>query len=206
MKVLLIGNKGTIGSTVQEVLEGRGHEVLGASRKDATRRVDITDAESIERLFESVGTVDAVACAGGHVKYGTISSLSYSDYRSSLGDKALGQIELVRRGLQYLTERGSFTLITGVLATYPAVTASAAAAANGAVEAFVRAAALEVPPVRINAVSPTMLLESAGKASHMFPGVEPVTAKQVANAYVRSIEGAETGMVYRLFDGLHRSL
>ncbi|MBN3497888.1 short chain dehydrogenase [Arthrobacter pascens] len=201
MRVLLIGDKGTIGSTVRATLEARGHEVVGASRKDHTHPVDITDAESVERLFHSVGAVDAVACAGGHVKYGTISSLSYSDYRSSLGDKALGQIELVRRGLQYLNGRGSFTLITGVLATYPVVTASAAAAANGAVEAFVRAAALEVPPLRINAVSPTLLAESVGKAGHMFPGVEPVTAKQVANAYVRSIEGAETGMIYRLFDG-----
>jgi hypothetical protein len=100
--------------------------------------VDLTAAASIDKLYAAVGTVDAVACAGGHVVYGPISDMSYDKYRASLGDKALGQIELVRRGLAAISPRGSFTLITGVLFDRPIVTGSAAAAANGAVEGFAR--------------------------------------------------------------------
>ena len=43
------------------------------------------------------------------------------------------------------------------------------------------------------------LAESSAKAGHLFPGIEPVTARQVANAYVRSIEGPDTGRIYQLF-------
>lgn len=198
MKILLVGDRGTIGSAVADLLASRGHTVIGASRSHPERCVDLTDAASIDKLYASVGTVDAVACAGGHVVYGSVSEMSYDKYLASLCDKGLGQIELVRRGLAAISPRGSFTLITGVLFDRPIVTGSAAAAANGAVEGFARAAALEVGPIRINVVSPTLLTESVAKSGHLFPGETTVSAELVANAYLRSIESAETGQVYRL--------
>jgi NAD(P)-dependent dehydrogenase (short-subunit alcohol dehydrogenase family) len=198
MKILLVGDRGTIGSAVADLLASRGHTVLGASRSHAERPVDLTDAASIDHLYAEVGTVDAVACAGGHVVYGLITEMSYDKYRGSLCDKALGQIELVRRGLAAITPRGSFTLITGVLLDRPIVTGSAAAAANGAVEGFARAAALELAPIRVNVVSPTLLIESVAKNGHLFPGETPVSAALAANAYLRSIETLETGQIYRL--------
>lgn len=199
MKVLLVGNTGDIGSAVEAALRERGHTVLGASRTNPALRVDLSDPESIGRVVQAAGEVDAIACAAGHAAFGPIRELTWSKYRDSLDNKALGQIELVLKGLGTIATGGSFTLITGVLGTRPVRTSSAAAAANGAVEGFVRAAALEIAPVRINAVSPTVLVESLGKAGHLFPGVEPVPARQVANAYVRSIESGETGQIYRLF-------
>jgi NAD(P)-dependent dehydrogenase (short-subunit alcohol dehydrogenase family) len=198
MKILLVGDSGTIGSAVADLLASCGHTVIGASRSHAERPVDLTDAASIDNLYAQVGTVDAVACAGGHVVYGAISEMSYDKYHASLCDKALGQIELVRRGLAAISPRGSFTLITGVLFERPVVTGSAAAAANGAVEGFARAAALELAPIRVNVVSPTLLTESVAKHGHLFPGETPVSAGLVAKAYLRSIETIETGRIYRL--------
>ena len=198
MKILLVGDSGTIGAAVADLLASRGHTVVGASRSHPERQVDITDAASIDKLYADVGTVDAVVSAGGHVVYGSISEMSYDEYRASLCDKALGQIELVRRGLAAISPRGSFTLITGVLLDRPVVTGSAAAAANGAVEGFARAAALELAPIRVNVVSPTLLTESVAKNGHLFPGETPVSAELVANAYLRSIETVETGQIYRL--------
>ena len=197
MRILLVGDSGTIGAAVAELMTSRGHTVIGASRSRVERAVDLTDAASIDSLYAQVGTVDAVACAGGHVMYGQITDMTYDKYRASLGDKALGQIELVRRGLSSINPRGSFTLITGVLFDRPIVTGSAAAAANGAVEGFARAAALELAPIRVNVVSPTLLTESIEKNGHLFPGETPVPAALVANAYLRSIETAETGQIYR---------
>jgi len=198
MRILLVGDQGTIGSAVADLLASRGHTVIGASRSHAERCVDLTDAASIDKLYADVGTVDAVACAGGHVVYGSISEMSYDEYLASLRDKALGQIELVRRGLAAINPRGSFTLITGVLFDRPIVTGSAAAAANGAGEGVARAAALELAPIRVNVVSPTLLTESVDKSGHLFPGETTVSAELVANAYLRSIETLETGQIYRL--------
>jgi NAD(P)-dependent dehydrogenase (short-subunit alcohol dehydrogenase family) len=80
----------------------------------------------------------------------------------------------VRQGTRHVAERGSFTLIAGVLNRDPIVTGSAAAMVNGAVESFVRAAAIEIAPQRINAVSPTVFTESMAEYGDLFPGVTPV--------------------------------
>ena len=87
MKILLVGDSGTIGSAVAALLTSRGHTVIGSSRSHAERPVDLTDAASIDKLYAAVGTVDAVACAGGHVVYGPISDMSYDKYRASLATK-----------------------------------------------------------------------------------------------------------------------
>ena len=102
------------------------------------------------------------------------------------------------RGTSRIAPRGSFTLITGVLGREPILTGSAAALANGAVESFVLAAALEITPQRVNAVSPTVFTESLDHYGDVFPGYPPVDLAEVARAYVRSVEGAETGRIFRL--------
>lgn len=198
MKILLVGHSGTIGSAVARVLSSHGHTVIGASRSDPERPVDLTDPASIDGLYDQIGPVDAVACAGGHVVFGRAEDLSYDAYRASLGDKALGQIELVRRGLRCIAPQGSLTLISGVLLDRPVVTGTACAAANGAIEGFARAAALELAPIRVNVVSPTLVTESIATSGHLFPGETTVSAERVANTYLRSIKTSETGQVYRL--------
>ena len=70
---------------------------------------------------------------------------------------------------------------------------------NAAIEGFAAAAAIELPRgLRINAISPTVLTESMGSYGPFFPGFEPVPAARVALAYQRSVEGAQTGRVYRV--------
>ncbi|MGW0877492.1 short chain dehydrogenase [Streptomyces sp. NPDC002740] len=198
MKILLVGATGRLGAALGTTLAERGHDVLGASRSLTAHPVDLTDPTSIEALYERIGRVEAVACAAGSTPYKPLDQLTREDYLSGFLNKALGQIELVRLGLSAIAPRGSFTLITGILARQPIVTSAAAATANGAVEAFVRAAALEAAPVRVNAVSPTVITEALDTYADFFPGFEPVPLERVVQAYVRSIEGAETGRVFEL--------
>jgi len=199
MKVLLIGAAGTLGSSVREVLGERGHEVVTASRTDSALRVDITDPDSIGAMYDQVGTVDAVASAAGEVPWLPLDQFEHSDVRNGLIGKAASQVELVRQGLHRVADNGSFTLITGILAREPIRTGAVASMANGAVESFVRAAAIELPRgLRINAVSPTVFVESMEDYSDLFAGFEPVPVRLAANAYVRSVEGRQTGQVYRV--------
>jgi NAD(P)-dependent dehydrogenase (short-subunit alcohol dehydrogenase family) len=199
MKILLIGANGTLGRAVNTVLHRRGHEIVTASRKDGDLHVDITDPASIGDLYQRVGRVDAVACAAGPVPWRPLAELDLRDFRDGLEGKALSQVELVRQGLDHVAEDGSYTLITGILARDPVRTGAVASLANGAVEAFVRAAAIELPGrQRINAVSPTVFEESLVAYDAIFPGFDAVPVSRAAGAYVRSIEGRQTGQIYRV--------
>ena len=157
----------------------------------------MTDPESIRAMYERVGRVDAVAVTAGSVPWKPLDDLGSQEVRDALIGKAFSQVELVRQGSAHVTEEASFTLITGVLARDPIPTGAMASLANGAIEAFVRAAAIELPHrQRINAVSPTVFTESMDAYADLFRGFEPVPVRRAAQAYVRSIEGRQTGQVY----------
>ncbi|MCY1554306.1 hypothetical protein D9M68_908700 [compost metagenome] len=86
-----------------------------------------------------------------------------------------------------------------MLAIEPIRNGANATAVNAAIEGFVAAAAIELPRgIRINAVSPTLLTESLPTYGPFFPGFETVPSQRVGLAYQRSVEGAQTGRVYRV--------
>ena len=195
MKVLLIGATGHIGSAVRERL-ARSHDVITASRS-GDHQVDILDPDSISALFQAVGQVDAIVTTLGSVPFKPFAQLERGDYLSGLTNKALGQVEIVRQGTPFLTDRGSFTLTTGIVGRETIRTGVAAAMANGALEFFVPAAAAELPRgLRINAVSPTVLQE-APNYHDSFPGFIPIPAAIVAESYIKSVQGNQTGRIYK---------
>lgn len=196
MKILLIGATGTIGSAVATALQER-HEVLRAAHTHGDLRVDMADKESIESLFREAGEVDAVVCTAGIARYGPVAKLSDDDFAFSLRHKLMGQVNLVRVGLSHLAEGGSFTLTSGDLSQKPSRGTAAVAMAGGAVESFVRAAALDLEGrARVNVVSPRWVKETMAAQ-----GVDPdpgIAAADVARAYVEVVEGDMTGRVIEL--------
>jgi NAD(P)-dependent dehydrogenase (short-subunit alcohol dehydrogenase family) len=197
MRILLVGATGVLGTAVAHALENDA-ELITASRQ-GDRRVDITDPASIAELYERIGTVDAVACSAGVTPYKPLTELTHADYLAGLTDKLLGQIDLVRQGVEHVADGGSFTLVSGVLAYDPIVTGSVAAAANGGLDAFVRTAAIELPRgMRINAISATVFEEAWDAYGDFFPGHKPVPVAEAARAYVKSVRGNQTGQIYRV--------
>ena len=196
MKILLIGATGHIGSAVAARL-GAAHEVVAVTRSSVPS-VDIVDPGSIAALYDAVGTVDAVISTVGSAPFKPLADLGREDFLAGFTHKTLGQIEIVRQGIPHLSDGGSFTLTSGIVGRHQIRTGAAAAMANGALEHFGPAAAVELPRgIRINVVSPTVLLEATGYHPS-FPGYVPVPAAIVAEAYVKSVEGVETGCVYIL--------
>ena len=196
--ILLVGASGKLGSAVGRTLTQRGHKVVTAGRSSGEIQVDLTNSASIANLYAAVGKVDAVASAAGVTPFRTLRELTADDYTAAYRGKVLAQIDLVRLGLDRIAADGSFTVITGILARTPIVTGAAASMANGAVEAFVRAAAIEIAPQRINAISPTVFTEALDAYGDYFPGFPAIPLADVAQAYVRSIEGRQTGQVFEL--------
>lgn len=196
MKVLVIGATGLLGSAASAALSER-HEVIQASRNGDVR-VDLADHESISKMFEAVGKVDAVVACTGVVPFKPLADLAAADFESGVSNKVLGQVNLVLLGTPYVNDGGSFTLTTGVLAREPINTGVAASLANGALESFVMAAAAELPRgIRINAISPSVLEEATGYHEY-FPGFPKISSDEVGQAYVKSVDGIQNGRVFSL--------
>lgn len=197
MKIILVGASGTMGTHLSKVFE-QEHEIVKVGSKSGDILMDITSTESIEQMFKQVGPFDALISTAGPTHVGPWKTLTYQTFRKGVEGKMMGQINLVLIGQHYINPKGSFTLITGALSHDPQLNFANASAANGAVEGFVRAAAIELENgIRINAVSPTVI-EDSPQYFPYFPGDIPVTMKQLEYGFRKSVFGANTGQVIKL--------
>jgi NAD(P)-dependent dehydrogenase (short-subunit alcohol dehydrogenase family) len=199
MKVVVIGASGNIGRAIVNELGAR-HEIIEVGKTRGQQQVDITKADSVKALFERLGRVDAVVSAAGGVHFGPLGEMTAEQFSIGLHDKLLGQVNLALVGQHHLSDGGSITLTSGILADEPVRHGSNATTVNAALEGFARAAATELARgQRINVVSPTVLSESMAAYQSLFRGFEPAPATRVALAYSRSVEGSQTGRVYRVW-------
>lgn len=198
MKIIVIGASGTVGRAVAQELNQR-HEVIRVGRTQGDYQVDITSQQSVQSLFEKIGQVDAIVSATGNLFFGPLATMTDRDFNQGLQDKLTGQIRLALTGQHYLNDGGSITLISGIVAHEPIAQGVNATTVNAGLEGFVRAAACELPRgIRINLISPTVLTESAAAYDGFFPGFASVPAASVAQAYRRSVEGVQSGRIYRV--------
>ena len=203
LRILVVGASGLLGRAVAAEL-GKRHEIIAAGSKSGEIRIDIADPVSIVAGLEAAGALDAVVCAAGSVEFPPIATiapapLAQSPYGLGLINKLMGQVNLALAARDRLRDGGSITLIAGVLADAPIVAGSSASMVNGALESFAMAAAIEMPRgIRINAVSPTVFEEAMGAYGPFFRGFDPVPVARAARAFSRSVEGRQTGQVYRV--------
>src|SRR5260370_18227257 len=119
MQIILIGANGTIGELVQRALAGAGHEIVKVAQKSGDFQVEIENRESVSKLYQAVGSFDAVAIAAGQVAFAPLSELTAEKWQSSLGSKLMGQINLVQEAIPFIIEIGSFTLVSGIFNADP---------------------------------------------------------------------------------------
>ncbi|WP_371354754.1 short chain dehydrogenase [Pseudomonas chlororaphis] len=196
MKILLIGANGTLGSAVDKELSQR-HEIIRIGRTSGDFQVDISDSVSIRALFEQTGKFDALICAAGNVTFAPLGEMSEQHFALGLQDKLMGQVNLLLIGREFANDGASFTFTSGILNRDPIRSGASAALVNGAIDGFVRAAAIELPRgLRVNSVSPTVLEEAMDSYAPYFRGYKPVSGADVALAYAKSVEGLQTGQTY----------
>jgi len=197
VKLVVVGATGTIGSAVTSALESKGHEVLQASRTSPLS-VDIKDPDSIRSLYREVGRIDGVISCAGNAAFETLLELDDDDIDLSLRDKLMVQVNLVRFGVEHVNDDGVFILTAGIFSQDPPPGVPAIAMANGALESFARAAALDLPRgIRINTISPPFITETAREMGMSTEGT--LSAEDNAKAYVELVEGDRSGQV--LFPG-----
>lgn len=197
MKIIIVGATGTMGTHLVKALENE-HEIVKVASQGSDFDTDITSTESIEKMFQQVGPFDALISTAGPTFVGPWAKLNNETFRQGVEGKMMGQINLVLIGQKYINPKGSFTLITGALTHEPQVNFANASAANGAVEGFVRGAAIELENgVRINAVSPTVI-ENSPQYFPYFPGEIPTTMRQLDYMFRKSVFGKVTGHIIKL--------
>ena len=198
MKIILVGASGNIGRAVAAELSQR-HEIVRVGRSSGDVHADMTSRESIKKMYEQVGSFDAVVSTAGNVHFGDFNEMQEEQYYVGIRDKLMGQVNLVLIGRDHIADSGSFTLTTGILSHDPIRYGSSASMVNAAIDGFVIAAAIELPRgIRINSVSPGVLQESMDAIGSYFRGHEPVPAARVALAYSKSVEGLLTGRVFHV--------
>jgi NAD(P)-dependent dehydrogenase (short-subunit alcohol dehydrogenase family) len=151
----VVDGAGAAGARV--VAAGRGTEELEASYRGTgveVRRVDLTDEASIAALAEEVGAVDHVVSTASARARGLVRELTPEAILLSFHTKVVGPIMLAKHFAPLMPADGSFVLFSGVAALEPDPGFLAVAATNGSVNTVTRSLAVELAPIRVNAISP----------------------------------------------------
>ncbi|HON17763.1 MAG TPA: short chain dehydrogenase [Salinivirgaceae bacterium] len=200
MKAIVVGYSGTIGKLVFNALISRGHDVIAVAQKSGDFKVDIRQSESVTELFEKIGRFDALVCCAGKAYFGPFEEMTLDDFYTGFDYKVMGQVHLVKIGLNYINPGGSFTLTTGITCDDPIPYGTGLAMANGALNAFVKNTAINISNgVRINAVSPGLLKNAVERLGQFFPGHTPVEPYRVVDGYIKSVEGKINGEIIRIY-------
>jgi NAD(P)-dependent dehydrogenase (short-subunit alcohol dehydrogenase family) len=167
--VLVIGRASGIAQAVtmaarregaQVIVAGRDRHKLESAYDDGGVRaetVDVTDDDSIAALASRIGQIDHLVTTASARARGLLKDLDRDEIRRSFDTKVIGPMMLAKLLSPHIAAGGSFTLFSGVAAFKPAVGYLGVAVTNGAADFLTRSLALELAPIRVNAISPGVI-------------------------------------------------
>jgi NAD(P)-dependent dehydrogenase (short-subunit alcohol dehydrogenase family) len=182
------------------VIAGRSQERLQAARtRLGEGRVeivpaDIGDRRSVAELFARVGQVDHLVVTAADLPYGPVMELTEGDLMRAIRSKFLGPFFAAQESAARIRPGGSMTFTSGIAARRPMRGGSAAAAVNSGLEGLVRALAIELAPLRVNAVSPGWTDTS------IWDGMAGMTASRKREAFTSMAARLPTGRIGRVED------
>jgi NAD(P)-dependent dehydrogenase (short-subunit alcohol dehydrogenase family) len=154
-KTLQLGAEVTLVGRSLERLAAAQHQLPYAERLH-TVAADVTREDEVVRLFSAAVAYNHIVTTAADITgvYELLPQLSVERVRAMLDSKLIGPWLLAKYGAPRLKAGGSITFTSGIAARRPAARGSAVAAANGGLESMVYALAIELAPIRVNAVSP----------------------------------------------------
>jgi len=176
-RVLVIGRGSGIARAVAVAARDAGAHVVAAGRDQeklsgayagepgiSTEAVDVTDEESIAALGKRLGTVHHVVSTASARARGRVADLDRDALRLSFDTKVLGPLMLAKHLASRMSDGGSFVIFSGVAATKITVGTLGVAITNAAADTLARSLALELAPIRVNAISPGVIDSGAWDA------------------------------------------
>jgi NAD(P)-dependent dehydrogenase (short-subunit alcohol dehydrogenase family) len=230
-RVVVAGGTSGIGFAVAEAAAHAGAEVIIASSNPArvaaaleqlpkgTRgeSLDLTDEKQVSAFFTRVGAFDhLVYTAGESLLLQTVAELSIEAAQKAFEVRYWGALKAVKYATPLIRKGGSITLTSGVASTRPLPAWTIASSILGAMESLTRALAIELAPLRVNAVAPgvlrTAMWNSMSEAdreglytyiAEKMPVQRVGEASDVAQTYLHLMQqGFSTGQVV-VVDGGH---
>jgi NAD(P)-dependent dehydrogenase (short-subunit alcohol dehydrogenase family) len=230
-RVVVAGGTSGIGFAVAEAAAQAGAEVIIASSNPeriavaleqlpkGTRGevVNFTDEAQVSAFFARVGAFDhLVYSAGESLLLQNLVELNIADAQQAFEVRYWGAVKAVKHGAPLLRKGGSITLTSGVASSRPLPAWTIPASILGAIESLTRTLAVELAPLRVNAVAPgvlrTALWDNMSEADReglyeFIAGKMPVQrvgeASDVAQTYLYLMQqGFSTGQVI-VVDGGH---
>jgi NAD(P)-dependent dehydrogenase (short-subunit alcohol dehydrogenase family) len=171
-KILVVGGGSGMGQAFARQCLAAGARVVIAGRSQARLQqactslghpgtleavaVDIAREEEVTALFERIGRLDHIVSTAADIggAYRLLPELDLASVQRVMDSKFYGPLLLAKHGAPMLSSTGSITFTSGIAAYRPAARGSVVAAVNAALEGLVRALAVELAPIRVNAVSP----------------------------------------------------
>jgi len=228
-KVVVIGGTSGIGMAIAAAALDEGARVVVASSQQANVQgalkrlgdgatgfaVDVKDEGSVASFFKEVGPFDHLAFTagdwGGGLGFGgSARELDLAAAQAAFTVRFWGALAVVKHGSRTIADGGSITLTDGMLAHRPRKGAPAVTAMAGAIEHLTRALAVDLAPVRVNAVCPGLVMtehtsQLPEQVRRTFTarlplarGAEPA---EVAEAYLYLMRGGYTTGQVLLVDG-----
>lgn len=166
-KVVVVGGSSGIGYATAAMAKAQSAEVVIASRAgerlDAAAKslgvkaiaADVTSDEAVESLFRQTGAVDHIAVTAAQLKAGPFKTQPIAEAKATMEGKFWGAWRVAR--FAEFRPGGSLTIVSGFLSIRPRPNSAIVGAANGALEALARSLAIDLAPVRVNAVSPGII-------------------------------------------------
>jgi NAD(P)-dependent dehydrogenase (short-subunit alcohol dehydrogenase family) len=164
--VLVIGRASGIARAITLAVQQAGGKVVVAGRDQAAlaeayadsaitaESVDLTDEASIAALADRLGSVDHIVSTASARARGPLADLKSETVLNSFHTKVIGPMMLAKHFAGRLPADGSLVFFSGSSARKPAPGMLAVGATNAAVDVLVRSLAVELAPIRVNAISP----------------------------------------------------
>jgi NAD(P)-dependent dehydrogenase (short-subunit alcohol dehydrogenase family) len=201
-RVVIIGGSSGIGLAVAEQAASQGANVVVVS-SNAERlqkaiksiggeaegqAVDVSDERAVEALFKKLGAFDhLVFTAGDSLSVQDLATTDLKQARRAFELRYWSALAAVKYGSPQIRNGGSIVLTTGIAGQRPHKGWVVAASVCGTIEALTRALAIELAPIRVNAVSPGVI------RTNLWQNMEPAQREQLFESMAKSLPVGRVG-------------
>ena len=170
-RVVIIGGSSGMGLATAKAATAAGAQVIIASRsRDKLEKacgdiggdtealtLDVQDEAAVQAFFDRVGEFDHLTTPGNQAAGGPFLTRDTATVRADFDSKFWGQYLAAKHGAPLIRPGGSIVFFSGIYSQRPSAGVSGVAAINSAIEGLARALAVELAPIRVNAVSPGLV-------------------------------------------------
>ncbi|MET8826236.1 SDR family oxidoreductase [Streptomyces sp. NPDC004610] len=173
--IVVIGGTRGLGYEVARAVVARGARVTITGRDAATARsraqelgplatgaaCELADRDSVRALFAGIDVVDHLVLAALDRDHNTITDFRPEDCARTLLTKTVGYATAVHEALPKFAADGSVVMFSGLSMWRPVPGSTTISMANAGIIGLVNSLAVEIPPVRVNAVTPGIVTGTA---------------------------------------------